>query len=317
MCDLPAVDVVIPAKDAASTLPAAVASLRGQDYPSELVRVVVAVGPSTDGTEQVAEALPGVEVVENPSGATPAGLNLAIAAGSAPVVVRVDAHSVLPAGYIRAVVAGLMRPGVANVGGVQDPVAENGFSAAVAAAMRSPIGAGGAAYRSPDARPGPTDTVYLGAFRRDALAGVGGYDETLLRNQDYELNVRLRHAGWDVFLDPSLRVAYRPRSSARSLWRQYYDYGRFKRHVLMTHPGSLRARQVAAPALILWLVTVAVLTVVFDPLCALLVAPYVVVVGLAAARSDRACSTFQFAVAAVCMHLAWGVGFLTGRPVER
>jgi succinoglycan biosynthesis protein ExoA len=152
-------------------------------------------------------------VVDNPSGVTPSALNAAIRAGSAPVVVRVDGHSELSEGYIRGR-RDDARTGAVNVGGLQVPVATTPFEEAVAAATTSWLGTGGASYRV-GGEEGPVDTVYLGVFDRAAIEAVGLFDERLIRNQDYELNIRLRKAGGTVWFDPELSVGYRPRGSWR------------------------------------------------------------------------------------------------------
>ena len=193
------------------------------------------------------------------------------------------------------------------------------FERAVATAMGSWLGAGGARYRRGGAE-GPVDTVYLGVFRRDALAAAGGFDETLERNQDYELNWRLRAAGEAVWFDPGLAAGYRPRGSVAALARQYFDYGRWKRVVLRRHPASMRARQLAAPALVLALAAALGLAAwsgfAGEPrvAAAALAVPagYAAALALGAARAARRdrIGAVRVAVALATMHLAWGAGFL-------
>jgi len=249
----PDVDVVMPIRNEADHLAAAVAAVRSQDYPGN-VRVFLGVGPSDDGTERVAAELAAewaaagddLVVVDNPGGRTPSALNAAIGAGSAPVVVRVDGHSELSDGYIRRAVETMQRTGAVNVGGLQVPMATTSFERAVAAATTSWLGTGGASYRV-GGDEGPTDTVFLGVFDRAAIEAVGLFDERLIRNQDYELNIRLRRAGGTVWFDPRLSVGYRPRGSWTALATQYYEYGYWKAAVLRLHPGSLRLRQLLPP----------------------------------------------------------------------
>ena len=314
----PRVSVVVPARDAAATLRDAVESALAQDWPD--LEVVVAVGPSRDGTRELAHRLAEldqrVRLADNPLGVTPAGLNAAIDVAKGEVLVRLDAHAVLPPGYVRRAVGALRETGAANVGGRQAPVAEDGFAAAVAAAMASPVGAGGAAYRRGD-RSGEVETVYLGVFRRDALEHVGGFDERLVRNQDYELNHRLRDAGGTVWLDRELAVAYRPRATVGGLWRQYWQYGRWKRVTLRLHPGSLHVRQLAAPLLVVGLAGAAVLSVVLGAWWPILVAAavYLAVVVAGAVTSGAPATRWPaVALALVVMHLAWGLGFVVGPP---
>lgn len=312
------VSVIVPARQAAATLTAAVTSVLAQEpAPHELV---IAVGPSTDGTElvaaELAAVLPSVRVVANPSGRTPDGLNVALAATDGEVVARVDAHAELPAGYLATAVAALRETGAGNVGGLQVPVADAGFAAAVACAMRSPLGTGGAAYRSAT-EPGPVDTVYLGVFRREALDAVGGFDPTFVRNQDAELNLRLRAAGYTVWLEPSLRVTYHPRSTVRGLALQYTQYGRWRRLTARKHPGSLRPRQLIPPLAVVGLVGAGSLSAVSRNPWPALVAGGGYLGALLAGGAHAAKGLRQAPATALAlgtMHLSWGVGFLLGPP---
>jgi succinoglycan biosynthesis protein ExoA len=248
----PDVDVVMPIRNEADHLEAAVAAVRKQDYPGT-VRIILGVGPSDDGTEVIARRLAETNdrlvVVDNPGGLTPSALNVAIREGSAPVVVRVDGHSELSDGYIQRAVETLQRTGAANVGGRQVPVPTTPFEEGVAAATTSWLGTGGASYRVGGTE-GPVDTVFMGVFSSPAIEAVGRLEERLIRNQDYELNIRLRKAGGDVWFDPELAVGYRPRGSWRSLARQYFEYGQWKAVVMRMHPDSARVRQLVPPIVV-------------------------------------------------------------------
>ena len=318
---LPSVSVVVPVRNGAATLEASLAAIGRQTYEGPM-DVAAALAPSTDGTARIlAEADLGRElkVVDNPTGSTAAGLNLAIAATRGRIVARVDAQSVIGPDYIRRAVATLARTGAANVGGVQRPAADRGLAAAIAAALASPFGAGPARYRTGRFE-GPTDTVYLGVFDRQALEQVGGFDETLVRNQDYELNWRLRDRGFEVWLDPALVVDYTPRSTYRDLARQYFEYGTWKRIVLWRNPRSLRPRHLAAPLLTAAAAASAVelghrrwrgLAVPLGYALAAAAAAHRTK-GLAR-RRDRARAGLAFAV----VHFSWGAGFLAGRRPRR
>ena len=250
----------MPIRNEAAHLRAAVAAVLAQEYPRAF-RICLAVAPSDDGTESIAADLVdeiGTErlrVVPNPAGVTPAGLNAAIAAldpAESAVLVRVDGHARLSPGYIRRAVETMERTGAVNVGGIQQAVGQTAFERAVAVAMTSRFGTGGARFHI-GGEEGPVDTVYLGVFRRSALEAVGGFDEGLVRNQDYELNIRLRAAGGTVWFDPALAVEYRPRRTLGALARQYVDYGWWKAEVARRYPASLKARQIA-PAVVTALV---------------------------------------------------------------
>jgi succinoglycan biosynthesis protein ExoA len=250
--DWPHVSVVMAVRNEARHLRDAVASVLEQAYPGPL-DVTVALGPSDDATGDVLAELAQderVAAVDNPAGLTAAGLNAAIGASTGSVVVRVDGHAVIPPGYVRRAVEVLRATGADNVGGVMAAEGVTPFEQAVAAAMSSRFGTGDARFHY-GGEAGPVDTVYLGVFRRSALERVGGFDETLVRTQDAELNLRIRTTGGMVWFSPELRVRYRPRGSLRALARQYFEYGRWRRVVARRHPGSLRWRQMLAPATVL------------------------------------------------------------------
>ncbi len=317
------VSVVMPARNAAATVEASIRSALEQEYPQPL-EVVVAEGMSHDGTRQVIERLaradPRVRLVDNPTGTTPAGLNRAVAAARGEIIVRCDAHAILPPGYVATAVDLLVATGADNVGGRQRPVGVTLREKAIALAMSTPLGAGDARYRL-GGSPGPTDTVYLGTFTRSALERVGGFDDTLERNQDYELNIRLRQSGGTVYFSPDLVVDYRPRGSLPTLWRQYYDYGRWKRQVVRRHPGSLRWRQLAAPLLVAGLaLSLLALATPWPWMGMALPAAYLLALLGGAVWwgwRRREPAALMLPVVGAVMHLAWGLGFLRGLPARR
>ena len=323
----PPVSVIVPARNAEATLAKALESALAQHYPGA-VEVIVADGSDSPATrELVRRRFPGVRLVPNPEGTIPAGLNRALGASTHAIVARCDAHSALPPGYLTRAVATLQRTGAANVGGRMNSVGSTPFERAVALTTATALGAGDARYRvgGPE---GPADTVFPGLLRRDALDAAGGWDETLLRNEDYELNWRLRARGETVWFDPALAVDYRPRGTFRALARQYFDYGRWKRATLARHPRSWRARQLAPPLLLATLAASGALAAAaaLDALparpvlaAAAAAAPlgYLLALGAGAAaigvRRRRPEAVLVPAVAAT-IHLAWAAGFFAGPP---
>lgn len=326
MSPWPTVSVVLPARDDAAALPEAVGSVLTQDYPGQL-ELVVAAAPSADETTAVANRLaadePRVRVVANPDGGTSAGLNAAVRASSGEVVARVDARAELPAQYLRRAVEVLAQTGADNVGGVQQALGTTGFERAVAAAMGSPLGVGGARFHR-GGPPGPVETVYLGVFAREALERIGGFDEHLVRNQDYEANWRIRDTGGTVYFHPDLAVAYRPRGELGGLARQYAEYGQWKREVHRRHPRSVRPRQLVAPAVVVANVAGLALAAVSRRWLAV-PALYAGAVAAASARTARGLSpgeAIHLPAVFATIHHAWGVGWLAGpseagEPVAR
>jgi len=301
----------MPVRNEEQYLRSSVEAVLAQEYPG-VVDVWISVAPSTDATSLVVDDLvnrhANVFRVENPAGITPAGLNVAIAASSGDVIVRVDGHMRLCAGYVQQAVQTLIDTGAANVGGRQLAVGSTRFGKAVAAVMMSPVGSGGATYRS-GGESGPTDTVFLGVFQRSAGEQVGWFDESLIRNQDYELNIRLRNAGGVVWFDPRLVVEYEPRSSLRAVARQYFDYGRFKAQVLRMHSSSLRLRQLIPPVAVI----ATLLSVVISwwmPITLLVPGLYLAAIALGVKGSFF--KRLLALVIAPIMHFSWSLGLLSG-----
>jgi succinoglycan biosynthesis protein ExoA len=319
----PPVSVVMPVLNEERHVREAVRAILTQDYPGDL-ELVLALGPSTDRTDEIAAELaaehPQVRTVGNPSGRTPTGLNVAIAASRHPVVVRVDGHAVLPDDYVRTAVAVLVETGADNVGGVMAAEGTTKFERAVAVAMRSPFGVGHARFHT-GGPAGPADTVYLGVFRRSALERVGGYDEAFDRAQDWEMNLRIRRTGGLVWFTPGLSVAYRPRATVRALARQYRDYGRWRRVVVRQHEGSVTPRYLAAPAALLAVgvgtaAGAAGLVTGIRWLTAGLSVPAgyalgVTVAAMVTGRGQPAPIRVRLPLVYATMHGSWAVGFLT------
>jgi glycosyltransferase involved in cell wall biosynthesis len=322
--DWPPVSVIMPVLNEERHLAKAVAGVLGQDYPGEL-ELVLALAPSHDRTQEVAASLaaadPRVRLVDNPAGRTPDGLNAAIRAARYGVVVRVDGHGVLSSGYVRVAVEALDRTGAANVGGIMRAEGETDFERAVARAMTSPLGIGGARFHL-GGEAGPVDTVYLGVFRRDVLERLGGYDEHFTRAQDWELNHRIRQTGETVWFTPDLVVTYRPRSSLRALAGQFFRTGQWRREVVRRYTDTATFRYLAAPV-----VTAAVVVGALAGLVSTLGGPRwlalgwlapagylagVFVAGLVEGRGLPWRVRAWLPAVLATMHLTWGAGFIVG-----
>ena len=287
------------------------------------IEVVLALGPSTDKTNTVAEALKSrfpVKTVQNPTGKTPAGLNLAIAEAQYDVIVRVDAHSVLSPEYTAQALEVLNITGAANVGGLMKAEGTTSFQKAVAWAYRSRIGLGGGTFHI-GGKAGPSDSVYLGVFRADILKELKGFNEKMIRGQDWELNLRIRQSGHTVWFDPRLEVTYFPRSSLSKLSKQFFDTGAWRAQLTKAHLGSANLRYFAPPALVL-AVTMGLLSFFlgFGGILGLIpTLIYIALVLLSSVSAKKLNLSSRLALLLVLptMHLSWGSGFLSGLIFKR
>ena len=248
------ISVVAPVRNEGSNVDHFVSDLAAQDFGGEL-EVLVADGNSDDGSAARMRAAAwasgiNLRVIDNPAGWVSPGLNACIREARGDLIVRLDCHSRYPKDYLRRCAELSEQTGAWNVGGRLVPTGTTPMERAVACAMDSPFGGIGWTRCATDG-PVTTDTVTFGAFRPEAFEQAGLFDETLIRNQDDEFNLRLRRAGGEIMLDPDITVMYRPRGSFARVWRQYYEYGFWKVPVMMKHRRVLTARSLAPLAFVL------------------------------------------------------------------
>lgn len=311
---LPMVSVILPILNEELYLRDAVLSILSQDYRGEF-EVVLAVGPSKDRTQEIADQLHSedkrVIVVANPSGRTAAGLNAALNASRGSIVVRVDGHAQIPQNYISLAVEILDATGAVNVGGLMAAEGVTIFEKSVAGAMRSPLGVGASRFHT-GGEAGEVDTVYLGVFKKEALQAIGGFDERFTRAQDWELNFRLRSNGGKVYFDPRLHVTYRPRSTVAALAKQYFEYGRWRRVVSRRHKGTINYRYLAPPVALAGFLASIVLGGLLHSIFFIPAAIYLLFVAGASIAIARSVAQYIYLLAIIpTMHFAWGAGFIT------
>jgi glycosyltransferase involved in cell wall biosynthesis len=310
----PAISVILPVLNEEPHLAESVSAILSQDYKGSF-EIILALGPSRDRTNAIAEELAArdnrIKLVMSPSGKTAAGLNLAIAASENPVIVRVDGHAKIPDNYLSLAVSILRESGAVNVGGVMAAEGVTKFEIAVSRAMRSPLGVGASRFHT-GGKAGEVDTVYLGAFRREAIIAVGGFDERYTRAQDWELNYRLRKNGGKIYFDPRLQVTYRPRPSLNKLAKQYFQYGRWRRVVSRSHPGTVNLRYLAPPLTLLGTFTSLILGLLIHSIFFLPAAVYGIFLLISSILIAKSVREIILLLAIIpTMHFAWGAGFIS------
>ena len=316
----PAISVILPVLNEEPHLAESVSAILSQDYKGSF-EIILALGPSRDRTNVIAEELAArdnrIKLVISPSGKTAAGLNLAIAASENPVIVRVDGHAKIPDNYLSLAVSILRESGAVNVGGVMAAEGVTKFEIAVSRAMRSPLGVGASRFHT-GGKAGEVDTVYLGAFRREAIIAVGGFDERYTRAQDWELNYRLRKNGGKIYFDPRLQVTYRPRPSLNKLAKQYFQYGRWRRVVSRSHPGTVNLRYLAPPLTLLGTFTSLILGLLIHSIFFLPAAVYGIFLLISSIFIGKSVREIISLLAIIpTMHFAWGAGFISSTKTLR
>jgi glycosyltransferase involved in cell wall biosynthesis len=320
--NLPLVSVIMPVRNEAAFIERSLGALLRQTYPSASMEIIIADGMSTDATREIVQKLAAsdrisIKLVDNPTGIAPTGLNCALATARGEIIVRVDGHCEVATDYVEKCVA-LLRQGVADgVGGPIETIGESLQAKAIAAAMSSKFGVGGSAFRTVDDREMYTDTVAFPGYTREIIDRVGPFNEELVRNQDDEYNYRIRKSGGKILLSPKIRSRYYSRSTFKSLWKQYYQYGFWKVRVMQLHPGQMSVRQFVPFTFVLSLLALG-LASIFSPIgfwtMSWVLAAYLfaniassMIVGI----SDLKTVPFLIISFAV-LHFSYGLGFMVG-----
>ncbi len=314
----------MPVRNEAHFLAESLGAVLAQDYPSDRMEVLVADGMSTDGTRDIVADLSSrhlqhsVRVVDNPGRIVATGLNAALKATKGEVVVRIDGHCRIAPDYVTRCVEHLRRDDVDGVGGPINTVASTPVGRAIAAAMSSTFGVGGAAFRTVRDKTMLVDTVPFPAYTRRAIDIAGPFDEELIRNQDDEYNYRLRKLGARILMASDVRSDYYCRTSLRSLWLQYYQYGFYKVRVMQKHVLQMQLRHFVPPLFVLFVVGGLILGSVsawVRRLWVLVLLTYglaILIASIVAAHRTGVHRPWLLPVAFPILHLSYGSGFLVG-----
>ena len=317
---VPTVTVIVPMRNEEAYIAKCLSSLIEQDYPKDSMEVLVVDGLSDDRSREIVEEFgekyPFIRLLDNLRRIVPTAMNIGIKESEAEVIIRVDGHCRLAPDYISQCVRYLEETGAACVGGPIESVGQTPMTQAISLAMSSPFGVGDAYFRCGTQKERYVDTLAFGAYKREVFDQIGLFDEELVRNQDYELNYRLRQADGNILLTPAIKSYYYTRSSLRNLWIQYFWYGFWKVRMLKKHPRSVRVRQLVPPLFVLALLLSGALSA-FSSLAvwvfALVVASYLSLslifsFSIAARKGWRYLPILPVIFA--CLHLSWGLGFL-------
>ncbi|MBM3124395.1 MAG: glycosyltransferase family 2 protein [Chloroflexi bacterium] len=318
------VSIIVPCRNEEKTIRHLLESIISQTYPMEKLELILSDAQSTDKTLEVVRQFQrehaGLHLilVENTRNSIPAGLNQAIRQASGEILIRLDAHSIPIPEYVQRCVEAHQKKKGDNIGGVWDIRAGAGtwIAEGIAEAAAHPLGAGDAMYRL-NAIEGAVDTVPFGSFKRSLIDRVGYFDESLLTNEDYEFNVRVREAGGLVWLDPTIRSVYFARGTFGELAKQYWRYGYWKFRMLRRYPHTLRWRQALPPVFVATMLGLSVLSLWFVPAVHLLgvqiLVYFLVLAGagiVSAIKRNKIPLSLGMPIAMMIMHFSWGIGFL-------
>lgn len=315
--ELPLVTIGIPCLNEEAYIDACLTCATEQDYPADKLEIILADGGSTDRTLEILERWSQddsrIQVVDNPRRIQAAGMNEIIRRSTGAVLVRMDAHGEYSRNYVRKCIEVLERTGADNAGGAQRARARSWFQQALCAALDSPLGVGGASYRSAD-KEGFVDTVFAGAFRRRVFEQVGMFDSGAVTNEDAELNQRILEGGGKIYLSREIEAYYYPRDSFRALSKQYFKYGMGRARTLLKRRRLLTLRPVI-PFLTVVGGTALLVTSGVQPFTVPAFGLYAVATGAEAIRVGRRVGLWAIPVIHAIfpvLHVSHGVGFGVG-----
>lgn len=319
--EAPTIDIVIPILNEHASIGRCLDQVLNQDYPADLVRVVVIDNGSTDGTVEIAQNRAMTDhrllvVADAVRRTVPEALNLAVDYGTGELIARVDAHGYPERDFLRSAVAVLASagPDVACVGGRAIQHGQSPFGQAAAMARSSRFGVGASHYAGAAQRE-YVDHVGWGIYRRKALLAVDGFDPSMVAGEDEEINWRLRRAGGRILLDSSIRFHYFGRDTFCSSFRQYQHYGRARVRVIRKHPEFLRPHHCVPAVFVGTLISLALASLVSRQARRILgrfLTGYLLTVATASVISSRRRlrRTPAVACAFASLHLGYGVGSL-------
>lgn len=321
MTSSPAISVVIPCRNERRYIEACLRSMLAQHAPFGDFEVIVADGLSDDGTREILARLARedsrLRLVDNADRTTPCGMNAGISIARGRYIAIAGAHSRYAPDYLSQSVAVLEETGADNVGGAAICEGHTLIQRAIAAAHHSRFGGGGARWHDPDYE-GPADTVFGGVYRREVFQRIGLFDRDLVRNQDDELNLRLTRSGGVIWQSRRIRSWYSPRSSLRSLFHQYFQYGYWKVRVISKHRLPASVRHLVPGAFVLGLVLLPLVGLLWPPAgwgWLALVAAYALsslVAALSVARHSSVELMWLMPLVFACYHFGYGAGFVAG-----
>jgi succinoglycan biosynthesis protein ExoA len=318
----PFVTILMPVRNEAGAIARSLGAVLAQDYPAGRVEIIIADGMSTDATRQVIRDFQrqraDMRLIDNPGKIVPTGLNAALRLAQGEIIVRVDGHCEIAPDYVSRCVSHILTGEVDGVGGSTETIGKTRTAQAIAIAMSSPFGVGDSAFRTESGKTMLADSVPFPAYTRAIIRRAGLYDEELARNQDDEYNYRLRKLGAKLLLAADVHSKYDSRSSLRSVWRQYYQYGYWKVRVLQKHPLQMRPRQFVPPLFVAGLLVSGLCGLAWPParwlflaiLAAYLIANLGASTYTALRRGWKHLPLLPLVYA--ILHLSYGLGFLVG-----
>ncbi len=323
--ELPKVSVIIPARNEENFIEKCIESFLTCDYPKELIEVIVVDGMSEDRTREIVGEISRrddrVLLIDNEKKITPVAMNLGVKTSKSDYIFFSGAHSEMPSNYISKCIKHAVETGADNVGGVMktEPRVKSAVGIAISKVLSSPLGVGGAKFRTGVSKPTEVDTVPFGCYKREVFDTIGYFNEKLVRNQDIEFNLRLKRAGGKIILFPDIELTYYSRSTLEELWKNNFGNGFWVVAAKRYAEVPYSTRHLVPLAFVLFLLFGPVISLVvssFSFIYISLLSIYLVAVILFsfthAMETKRQGVFFAAIVSYPLLHISYGIGSLLG-----
>jgi len=315
---LPFVSVVVPMYNEELYIKECLLSLVNQNYVKGEYEIIVIDGNSTDNSRKIVTSLmkkySSIKVYNNPRRITPVSFNIGIEKSRGEIIIFIGAHAICENDYISQCVGLLSNRNASNVGGIQNAVGSDYVSNAISYAMTSPFGVGNAYYHF-SKKETYVDSVWGGAFKKETLKKLDGFNENYIKMQDYELNYRLQKMGGKILLSPKIRCNYFVRKSLKDFWKQYFIYGMWKVKGIVDHPDLLAFRHLIPPTFVIFLI-MSIIALFFNLKIGMVVPALYIIANLLFSVKISIKKGLKYIfilpLTFAVMNISWGVGFLCG-----
>ena len=312
------VSILIPSFNEADYIAQTLNSLLDSSYPKSFYEIIIIDGGSTDGTKAIVSNIikynKNIKIFDNPKKIQSAGLNIGIKKSRGSILIRADAHAIYDKEFIYESVKLLMSNNFQNVGPFQKSVGEGILSQSIAMAMNSFFGLGNAKYRLSDNYIENVKSVWLGAWFKEKLIEINGFDESLKIAEDFDLNYRLRIDGGEIVASNKIKATYIVRKSIKDLFVQFYKYGFWKTKFLLNYPKEIQIRWFAPPVLVISLICTVIMSFIYNYMLflPLLYITFISIGVLINFDIRKILSSLLLIIIYPTLHFSWGIGFLIG-----
>lgn len=317
---LPFVSVLAPCRNEAGYIEKALKSILESDYPSQLIEILILDGLSDDGTREIVREMirhdDRIRLIDNPNKIVPSAMNIGIAEARGEFIVRIDCHTAFATDYISKCIEVSQRTAADNVGGYMQtlPGDDTPAAKAIAAASMSHFGVGNSAFRV-GGEEGEVDTVPFGTYKKDHFEKIGLYDERLVRNQDIELNSRIRRNGGKIIISPEIKLSYFNRATYSGLWQQAFNNGLWNLYTIWLAGGGLSIRHFVPMVFVFSLIVLAIASCLYLPISILLLAEVITYSSVGALMAVKVAAKDKVSITKVLrafltLHIAYGLGSL-------